>query len=348
MSQELHDSLLLKTLRKERTHRRPVWLMRQAGRYLPEYLAVRKEVGSFLNLVKNPEAACEVTLQPIRRFGFDASIIFSDILIVPDAMDVGLCFVEGEGPRITKPVHDENAIGRLRVPATSSYEYLFNACRLTRDNLPADVPLIGFCGAPFTLACYMIDGRGGDFWQTRMMLRSRPDLMHQLLDKLCTATAELLIGQIQAGCQVAMIFDSWGGILPNNEYETFSLNYIKKVVARVKEETQAPVIVFSRQCALSWNKVANCGCDAIGVDWQTSLATAKTLTNGAIAMQGNLDPAVLLSDENTVIEQTRKTLQQLDGNDFHIFNLGHGIDKRTPPDNVTALVETVKGFLLPT
>lgn len=341
----LNNSLLLKTIRREAVPRRPIWLMRQAGRYLPEYRATRQQAGSFLSLVKNPDAACEVTLQPIRRFGFDASIVFSDILIIPDAMDVGLEFVEGRGPIIQRPLRDESAVQQLPTPPADAYQYLYNTCQLTRQNLPDDVPLIGFCGAPFTLACYMVDGKGGgDFWHTRTLLHRRPDVLHLLLAKLTQAATDLLIGQIRAGCQVGMIFDSWGGLLTDSDFLVFSLPYIKKIGQAVKDATGAPVIVFARQCALSLPHIADSGCDVAGVDWQTSLATAQKLTAKKVVLQGNLDPAVLLTDPPTVATVTTQVLQAFAKDEPHIFNLGHGIDKRTPIDNVTALVETVKNY----
>ena len=345
MNALLQDSLLLRTLRRAPTPRRPLWLMRQAGRYLPEYRATRAVAGDFLTLVKTPAAAAEVTLQPIERFGLDAAIIFSDILIVPDAMAVGLHFVEGEGPKIASPVQDEAAVKALAVPAAEQYTYLYDAIALTRKNLPADTPLIGFAGAPFTLACYMIDGSGGAFWQTRALYRARPALFHQLLAKLADSVAVLLIGQLAAGCQTVMIFDSWGGLLADDQYEEFSLHYIRRIIEKIQAAfPEVPVIVFGRQCALSLAAIADCGCAAAGVDWQTALSTARRLTGDKVALQGNMDPAVLLTDADTVAAEAKRILTGFGDAPGHIFNLGHGIDKNTPPDNVAALVETVKGY----
>ena len=344
---ELQNALLMRALRREATPRRPVWLMRQAGRYLPEYRQTREKAGSFLALAKTPELACEVTLQPLRRFALDAAIIFSDILTVADALQLGLHFVDGEGPRLSAPLQNEAAFARLPKRA-DSLQYVFDACALTRREMPAQTPLIGFVGAPFTLACYMIDGRGGAFWQTRRMLRERPDLLHTALAAAANTAAELLLGQILAGCNVGMVFDSWGGLLADDEYEEFSLQYIRQIVRRVKAGAAgAPVIVFGRQCALSLPAIASCGCDAAGVDWQTALPTAQKLSGGKVALQGNLDPAALLADEATARAATEKTLRSFGDAPGHIFNLGHGVDKNTPPQNVAALVEAVHNHALP-
>ena len=337
----LHDSLLMRTLRCEPTPRRPLWLMRQAGRYLPEYLQVRAAAGDFLTLVKTPAAASEVTLQPIERFGLDAAIIFSDILIVPDAMDLGLGFVTGEGPKLAKPL-TADIVKTLSAPAADHYRYLYDAIALTRRDLPATVPLIGFAGAPFTLACYMIDGSGGAFWRTRAMYRADPALFHQILSITADAVATLLIGQLAAGCQTVMLFDSWGGLLADDQYETFSLQYIRRIIRQIKEKSDAPIIVFGRQCALSLAAIANSDAAAVGVDWQTSIASARKLTDGKVALQGNMDPAVLLTDTATITAEAQRILTNYGTSPGHIFNLGHGIDKNTPPENVAALVAAVK------
>lgn len=346
----LNDSLFMRALRCQPTARRPVWLMRQAGRYLPEYRRVRAASGGFLQMIKTPELACEVTLQPITRFGFDAAIIFSDILVVPDALRLGLSFVEGEGPRLAAPLADERAVRALPAKiAADEWRNVADACALTRRALPLDVPLIGFAGAPFTLACYMIDGRGGDFFRTRGMLRARPDLVEAVLNAATDAVISLLLAQISAGCQAVMLFDSWGGLLADDLYEKFSLRHIRRVVAAVAAASSpVPVIVFGRQCGLSLTKIAQCGCAAVGVDWQTSLPTARRLLGDKVALQGNLDPAVLLTDVKTVAAETEKTLASYGGGAGHIFNLGHGVDKRTPPEHVAALAETVRGWQVPT
>lgn len=338
------NTLLFQTLRRRPTPRRPVWLMRQAGRYLPEYRAVRKAAGGFLPMMKTPETACEITLQPVRRFGFDAAIIFSDILSIPDAMGLGLHFVENQGPRFSRPLADESAVAKLRPPPPGALDYVTAACTLSRQALPPQTPLIGFCGSPYTLACYMIDGSGGHFWQTRRMRHARPDLLRTILAINAQATAALLCAQVAAGAQIAMIFDSWGGLLSGVDYEDFSLSYIRQVVAEVKNQTGAPVIVFGRNCGLRLTEIATCGCDAVGVDWQMPLAAARRMVAERTAVQGNLDPAVLLTTPRHVAAATQKALAEFGGGPGHIFNLGHGVDKTTPPENVAALVETVRNY----
>lgn len=340
----LQDSLLMRTLRREATPRRPLWLMRQAGRYLPEYRAARAAAGSFLSMVHTPSAASEVTLQPIERYGFDAAIIFSDILIVPEAMQLGLHFVEGEGPKLSAPIAHEAAVDALAVPPPESYRYLYDAIAATRRHLPPHTPLIGFAGAPFTLACYMVDGSGGAFWRTRALYRQQPQVFAKLLDKTAQAVALLLKGQLDAGCQVAMLFDSWGGLLADTQYEEFSLRAIRAVIREVHAaHPQVPVIVFGRQCGLSLQAIAECGCAAAGVDWQTGLATARRLSGGKVALQGNMDPAVLLTDAETIGREVQRILADYGDAPGHIFNLGHGVDKSTPPENVAALVAAVRG-----
>lgn len=345
-----NDGLFMRALRREATSRSPrpprppIWLMRQAGRYLPEYRAARKAAGDFLSMVHTPSAASEVTLQPIERFGFDASIIFSDILIVAEAMDLGLHFVEGEGPKLSKPLTGAAAVSALPVPPLDAYPYLYDAIAETRRHLPPTTPLIGFAGAPFTLACYMVDGGGGAFWRARAMYRQHPALFEEILQRTARAVAQLLIGQLQAGCQVAMLFDSWGGLLADNQYERFSLRYIREIIAEVHAAVpQAPVIVFGRQCGLSLPAIGECGCAAAGVDWHTAMSTARRLTGDKVALQGNMDPAVLLTDGKTIAAEAARIMADFGDAPGHIFNLGHGVDKSTPPENVAALVEAVRG-----
>ena len=338
-SADWEDTLFFRALRRRPAARRPVWLMRQAGRYLPEYRKLRKEAGGFLPMLKTPETACEITLQPVRRFGFDAAIIFSDILSIPDAMGLRLHFVENEGPRFANPADSEEAILKLRAPPPESLEYASAACGLARRALPAEVPLIGFCGSPWTLACYMIDGGGGEFWRARKMRHARPDLLHRILEINAEACIGLLRAQLAAGAQAAMIFDSWGGLLGGGDYEEFSLDYIRRIVAAA---APAPTIVFARNCGFHLPKIAATGCDAAGVDWQTPLAAARRMAAGRTAIQGNLDPAALLSDGESAQAAARRTLEDFGGAPGHIFNLGHGVNKNTPPENVAALVEAVK------
>lgn len=291
--------------------------------------------------MKTPEIACEITLQPVRRFGFDAAIIFSDILTIPDAMGLGLYFAEGEGPRFSAPADSEDAILKLHPPPPESLVYAADACALTREKLPPAVPLIGFCGSPWTLACYMIDGAGGDFWKARKMRYARPDLLHRLLQTNADGCITLLRAQLAAGAQAAMIFDSWGGLLGGGDYEIFSLNYIRKIVAAI---APAPVIVFARNCGFHLPKIAASGCDVVGVDWQTPLSAARRMAGGRVAIQGNLDPAVLLTNPETVAKATKTALEDFGDAPGHIFNLGHGVNKNTPPENVAALVETVQNW----
>ena len=338
------DTLLFRALRCRPAPRRPVWMMRQAGRYLPEYRSLRAEAGGFLPMLKTPSLACEVTLQPIRRFGMDAAILFSDILTVPDALGLELYFVEGEGPRFRRPASDERSINDLRTPSLESWDYVSEACRLTRSALPPTTPLIGFCGAPWTLACYMVSG-GGDsgFWLPRKMRHERPDLLHRILEVTSSAAAELLCLQINSGAQAVMIFDSWGGLLGGDDYETFSLDYIRRIISRVREESSAPVIVFGRNCGFHLPKIASCGCDGVGVDWQTPLSAARRMTGGKVAVQGNLDPsALLVSNPKDAALSAQKVLSDYGDSPGHIFNLGHGVYKETPPESVAAVVEAVQ------
>ena len=342
------ETLFFRALRRRPTSRRPIWLMRQAGRYLPEYRALREKAGGFLPMIKNPETACEIALQPIRRFDFDAAILFSDILTIPDAMGLGLHFVENEGPRFHHPLSDERAVLALRPPPPGALDYVAAACRETRRALPKTTPLIGFCGSPWTLACYMIDGGGGGFWRARAMLHSRPELLKKTLAVNAAAVAELLCLQIENGAQAAMIFDSWGGLLAGGDYEDFSLSPIREAVATIKKRhPKTPLIVFARGGGLQLPAIAACGCDAVGVDWPLSLKAAQRIVGERTAIQGNMDPAALLADPAAAAAAAKKTLSDFGDSPGHIFNLGHGVDKTTPPDNVQALTDTVRAHTLP-
>ena len=299
-------------------------------------------------MIKNPETACEIALQPIRRFDFDAAILFSDILTIPDAMGLGLHFVENEGPRFHRPLSDERAVLALRPPPPGSLDYVAAACRETRRALPKTTPLIGFCGSPWTLACYMIDGGGGGFWRARAMLHSRPELLKKTLAVNAAAVAELLCLQIENGAQAAMIFDSWGGLLAGGDYEDFSLSPIREAVATIKKRhPKTPLIVFARGGGLQLPAIAACGCDAVGVDWPLSLKAAQRIVGERTAIQGNMDPAALLADPAAAAAAAKKTLSDFGDSPGHIFNLGHGVDKTTPPDNVQALTDTVRAHTLP-
>ena len=336
------NDTFLRALRREPTEYTPIWLMRQAGRYLPEYNATRARAGSFLKLAKTPELATEVTLQPLERFPLDAAILFSDILTIPDAMGLGLSFAEGEGPRFEHPLRDEAAVRNLASPdPTRELRYVLDAVRQIRSAVEGRVPLIGFSGSPFTLACYMIEGHGSDDWRTvKVMRHARPDLMHQILEVNARAVSDYLNAQIAAGAQAVMIFDTWGGTLAFGDYEVFSLNYIRKVLAALQGDV--PSIVFTKGGSPWLSSIMDSGCDAVGLDWQTDPRNARALANGRVALQGNLDPAVLFSPPDKVRAAAREVLEAFGTQPGHVFNLGHGIAPGTPVDSVAALVDEVR------
>ena len=331
----------------------PVWLMRQAGRYLPEYRATRDQAGSFMGLATNPELACEVTLQPLRRYDLDAAILFSDILTVPDAMGLGLSFAEGEGPRFAKVVRDEAAVAELAVPDMDKLRYVFDAVTSIRKALAdangvGQVPLIGFSGSPWTLACYMVEGGGSDDYRlVKTLMYQRPDLMHRILTVNADAVALYLNTQIEAGAQAAMIFDSWGGVLADGAFQEFSLAYTKRVLSQLKKEHNGfriPHIVFTKGGGIWIDEIADSGCDVVGLDWTMNLGKARAQVGDRVALQGNLDPNVLFAQPEQVQAEVIKTLDsfgQPSATSGHIFNLGHGISQFTPPDNVKVLVDTV-------
>jgi len=338
----LKNDTLLRALARQPTDYTPVWLMRQAGRYLPEYNATRAKAGSFLGLAKSPALATEVTLQPLERFPLDAAIIFSDILTIPDAMGLGLFFAEGEGPRFERPLRDEQAINALAVPDLSLLRYVFDALRETRKALSDRVPLIGFSGSPFTLACYMIEGSGSDDWRTVKALRhTRPELLHRILEVNADAVAAYLNAQIDAGAQVVMVFDTWGGTLAHADYETFSLAYSRKVLASV---TRAPRILFTKGGNPWLDAMMSSGADAIGLDWTADARAARSIAAGRVALQGNLDPAALFAPPESVRDATRRVLDEFGSAPGHIFNLGHGILPKTPVESVAALVDEVRAY----
>ena len=338
----LKNDTLLRALARQPTDHTPVWLMRQAGRYLPEYNATRAKAGSFLGLAKSPALATEVTLQPLERFPLDAAIIFSDILTIPDAMGLGLAFAEGEGPRFERPLRDEHAIDALAVPDLSLLRYVFDALRETRRALADRVPLIGFSGSPFTLACYMIEGSGSDDWRTLKTLRhARPELLHRVLEVNAAAVAAYLNAQIDAGAQVVMIFDTWGGTLAHPDYEPFSLAYSRKVLASV---TRVPRILFTKGGNPWLAAMLSSGADAIGLDWTADAREARRLAAGRVALQGNLDPAALFAPPEAVRDAVRRVLDAFGPAPGHIFNLGHGILPKTPVDSVAALVDEVRAY----
>jgi uroporphyrinogen decarboxylase len=339
----LRNDVLLKALALEPTPYTPIWLMRQAGRYLPEYNATRARAGSFLKLAKTPALAAEVTLQPLERFPLDAAIVFSDILTIPDAMGLGLAFAEGEGPRFERPLRDEAGIRKLAAPDPAlDLKYVLEAVRESRSALAGRVPLIGFSGSPFTLACYMVEGSGSDNWQTlKGMLHSRPDLLHRILEVNAKAVADYLNAQIEAGADAVMIFDTWGGILAGDEYETFSLSYLKEIFKKV---TKVPTILFTKGGNPWLDAMMKSGCAAVGLDWTCDARAARKLAAGRVALQGNLDPAALFAPTSSVREAARKVIDSFGISPGHVFNLGHGVLPKTPVESVAALVEEVHAY----
>lgn len=344
---DLANDRLLKALAHEPVDRPPVWLMRQAGRYLPEYRAVRERAGSFLDLCQNPELACQVTLQPVDRFDLDAAIIFSDILTIPHAMGLGLHFVAGEGPRFEHPLRDARAIEALRVPdPETDLGYVMAALRTTREALDGRVPLIGFAGSPWTLATYMVEGGSSrDFATIKALLYDQPETLHSLLGTLADAVTAYLNAQIAAGAQVLQIFDTWGGALAPNAYRTFSLDYMARIVAGLTptaEGRRVPVILFTKGGGQWLEDMAATGCDALGLDWTTDLADARRRVGDRVALQGNLDPAVLHAGRDTVQHQTQQVLAAAGSAPGYVFNLGHGIQPETDPEHVAAMVATAR------
>ena len=347
----LKNDTFIKALLREETEYTPLWLMRQAGRYLPEYRATRKGAGSFMSLAKNPQFATEVTLQPIDRFALDAAILFSDILTVPDAMGLGLYFEEGEGPKFERPLKEEKDVLALKVPEEGSLQYVFDAVTQIRTALDGRVPLIGFTGSPWTLACYMVEGQGSrEFHTVKTMLYKRPDLMHHILRVNADAVASYLNAQIDAGAQAVMIFDSWGGALADAAYQEFSLSYMQDIVNKLKKEKDGkriPAIVFTKGGGLWLEKIAAIGADAVGLDWTVNLGQARARVGDKVALQGNLDPAILFAEPDQIRQQVIQTLDSYGtpaAGHGHVFNLGHGISQFTSPDSVSVLVETVHEY----
>ena len=339
------NDVFLRALLRQPTPYTPIWIMRQAGRYLPEYNETRRKAGSFLALAQTPELACEVTLQPIRRYALDAAIIFSDILTVPDAMGLGLHFVEGEGPKFERPLRDESAIRALRAPDLDRLRYVFDAIALTRRELHGRVPLIGFSGSPFTLACYMIEGGGSeDFREVKTLLYRRPELLHHILATNAVAVVEYLNAQIAAGAQAVMVFDTWGGVLSEAAFEEFSLAYSRQVLERLSRKTggaMVPRILFTKGGGSWLSAMARSGADALGVDWQTSLGVARRRTGDAVALQGNMDPMALFGTPESIRREAARVLESYGSGPGHVFNLGHGISQHTDPQNVAGLVDAV-------
>jgi len=346
---KLENDTIIRALCREPTAYTPIWLMRQAGRYLPEYNQTRARAGNFLALCKNPGLATEVTMQPLARYRLDAAIVFSDILTIPDAMGLGLYFAEGEGPKFERPLREEREIRDLSAPdPTAHLRYVLDTIRQVRKSLAGSVPLIGFSGSPFTLACYMIEGRGSsDFASVKKMLYRRPDLLHKILAVNAQAVTDYLNAQIEAGAQAVMLFDTWGGMLSDAAYHEFSLAYIKQIIGSLKRENEGmrvPSIVFTKGGGGWLESIADTGCDAVGLDWTINIVAAKARVGARVALQGNMDPAVLLSSPEAVQREAVAILKQFGSGPGHVFNLGHGISQFTPPEHVSALIEAVRGF----
>ncbi|OGA47284.1 MAG: uroporphyrinogen decarboxylase [Betaproteobacteria bacterium RIFCSPLOWO2_12_FULL_63_13] len=342
----LKNDTLIRALLRQPTAYTPVWLMRQAGRYLPEYNRTRAGAGSFLALCKSPALATEVTLQPLDRYALDAAILFSDILTIPDAMGLGLYFAEGEGPRFERPTQDAASIGKLHVPDPyGELRYVIDAVAEIRRALAGRVPLIGFAGSPYTLACYMVEGGASDdFRIIKTMLYKEPALLHRILDVNAQSVALYLNAQIEAGAQAVMVFDTWGGNLSHDAYREFSLAYLARVLASVKRDhngKRVPVIVFTKGGGLWLESIAGCGCDCVGLDWTTNLADARRRVGDQVSLQGNLDPMVLFSTPQIIREETGKVLASFGDGPGHVFNLGHGISQFSPPEHVAVLIDAV-------
>jgi uroporphyrinogen decarboxylase len=333
---------LIRALLMQPTDRTPVWIMRQAGRYLPEYCATRSKAGNFLTLCKTPELACEVTIQPLQRFDLDAAIIFSDILTIPDAMGLDLYFVEGEGPKFHKTLKTLADITALPVPDPGTdLRYVMDAISLTRSELKDKVPLIGFAGSPWTLACYMLEGGGSkEFRQIKTLLYQEPKALHHLLNILTKATILYLNAQIAAGAQAIMIFDTWGGLLTTMAYQQFSLDYMTQIIANLNRQS-VPIILFTKGGNLWLEKIALSGCDAIGLDWTIDIGLARQRLNNKVALQGNMDPAVLFAHPENIRNEVKNILQSYGSGSGHVFNLGHGVSQFTSPENVKLFVDAV-------
>ncbi len=350
--EKLQNDRFLKALLREPVDVTPVWMMRQAGRYLPEYRAVRKQAGSFMDLCTNPELACEVTIQPLDRFPLDAAILFSDILTIPDAMGLGLYFEEGEGPRFEKPVRSAADVDALGVPdPEQELRYVMDAVRLIRKTLDGRVPLIGFSGSPWTLATYMVEGGSTrTYSKVKGMLYGEPQLLHRLLATVAAAVTQYLNAQIAAGAQAVMIFDTWGGVLTPDDYRDFSLAYMQRIVdglTREAEGRKVPVILFTKGGCQWLEQMADTGADALGIDWSTDLALARRRVGERVALQGNLDPAVLYAPPEVIRERVAGVLAAFGHGSGHVFNLGHGINPDVDPAHAAALVDAVHELSAP-
>ncbi|MGB5326093.1 MAG: uroporphyrinogen decarboxylase [Pseudomonadales bacterium] len=352
MQPALKNDLLIRSLQRRNVERTPVWIMRQAGRYLPEYREVRAQAGDFMSLCQNPELACEVTLQPLRRFKLDAAILFSDILTIPDAMGLGLSFAEGEGPQFAKPLRDAKAVEKLPTAVLDKLSYVFEAVSVIRRELDGAVPLIGFAGSPWTLATYMVEGRSTrDFAIIKKMLYQAPEVLHALLAKLVRVTVSYLVQQVRSGAQALQIFDTWGGVLSDEAYRSFSLAYMREVVdgvaAALGENEQVPLILFTKGGGGWLEQIAASGCAGIGCDWTINLGAARLRSVDGVALQGNMDPAVLRAGPARIEAEVRQILADFgvhSDHSGHVFNLGHGITPDIDPENVSVLVEAVHRY----
>lgn len=347
MSSELQNDLYLRALNREDVPRTPVWVMRQAGRYLPEYLKVRKQAGDFMTLCSTPDLACEVTLQPIDRFNLDAAILFSDILTIPDAMGLGLYFEAGEGPKFSNPVRTRADVEKLPIPdPMDSLRYVMDAVSTIRGELNGRVPLIGFSGSPWTLATYMVEGGGTkDFSKVKGMLFSDPEALHKLLDKTAQSVISYLNAQVESGAQSLMVFDTWGGVLSPHNYREFSLRYMQQIVDGLKRESEGrkvPVVLFTKNGGQWLDIMADTGCDGLGVDWTTNLSDARARTGDRVALQGNLDPSVLYGSPETIRHHVKQVLDSYGEGPGHVFNLGHGIHQFVNPEHLGVMVEAVR------
>lgn len=348
----LKNDLYLKALLRQPVDMTPVWMMRQAGRYLPEYKATRAQAGDFMSLCRNADLACEVTLQPLRRYELDAAILFSDILTIPDAMGLGLSFGAGEGPKFARPIRTKAEIDQLPLPdPEQELQYVMNAVRTIRRELKGEVPLIGFAGSPWTLATYMVEGGATKtFSKIKKMLYSEPALLHQLLDKLAEAVILYLNAQIKAGAQAIMLFDTWGGVLSHQAYPLFSLHYMHKIVDGLIRENEGqivPVTLFTKGGGLWLEAIAQTGCDAIGLDWTVDIAQARARVGDKVALQGNLDPSVLYASPAQITQEVKRILADFGTGSGHIFNLGHGIHQDVPVENPKILVDSVHQYSKP-
>jgi len=342
----LKNDRFLRALLRQPVDRTPLWIMRQAGRYLPEYRASRAKAGSFMDLCTNPELACEVTLQPLERFDLDAAILFSDILTVPDAMGLGLYFAEGEGPKFKNPIRSARDIDNLKSPdPEGELRYVMDAVRTIRRELDGRVPLIGFTGSPWTLATYMVEGSGSkEFSLSKTMMYDEPALMHRLLSKIAESVTQYVNAQIAAGAQAIMIFDTWGGVLSPRCYQEFSLNYMKQVVDNINRQHEGekiPVILFTKNGGQWLESIADSGCDGVGLDWTTDLSQARARIGDRVALQGNMDPNVLYASHQTIRNEVARVLASYGSGEGHIFNLGHGIHQHIDPDKVATFVDAV-------